>query len=87
MSPSALDKPFAKVAAVMKLKKHITPKAMRRTFQDLARAAQVNDVVTRAVLLALTCPTASALPGRPSVASASAPLDSVCEESRLVGKA
>lgn len=31
------------------MKKRITPRAMRRTFQDLARAAEVRDVVTRAV--------------------------------------
>jgi hypothetical protein len=33
----------------MELKKHVSPKAMRRTFQDLARAAQVKDIVTRAI--------------------------------------
>jgi hypothetical protein len=33
----------------MGLSKRLTPRAMRRTFQDLARAAQVPDVVTRAV--------------------------------------
>ena len=33
----------------LNLKKNITPRAMRRTFQDLARAAEVKDVVTRAV--------------------------------------
>jgi integrase len=49
MSRSALANPFAKVTEVMKLAKHVTPRAMRRTFQDLARAAQVDDVVTRAV--------------------------------------
>jgi hypothetical protein len=31
------------------LVKHISPKAMRRTFQDLARAAEVKDIVTRAI--------------------------------------
>jgi len=31
------------------MNKRITPRAMRRTFQDLARAAEVRDVVTRAV--------------------------------------
>ena len=31
------------------LTKGITPRSMRRTFQDLARAALVNDFVTRAV--------------------------------------
>jgi integrase len=33
----------------MGLKKHVSPKAMRRTFQDLARAAEVKDIVTRAI--------------------------------------
>jgi integrase len=32
-----------------KIKKLITPKAMRRTAQDLSRLAGVNDLVTRAV--------------------------------------
>jgi hypothetical protein len=45
---SCLDKPFDEVVTVLKLKKKIT-RAMRRTFQDLARAAEVKDVVTRAV--------------------------------------
>ena len=48
-SRSALKKPFATVAAAMELKKHVSPKAMRRTFQDLARAAEVKDIVTRAI--------------------------------------
>jgi integrase len=46
---SVLDKPFAMVAKEIGLKKHITPRAMRRTFQDLAREAQVKNVVTRAI--------------------------------------
>ncbi len=49
MARSALDKPFAAVSKAMGLAKHVTPRAMRRTFQDLARAAEVSDVVTRAV--------------------------------------
>ena len=35
--------------AVIELGKRITPRGMRRTFQDLARAAEVTDVVTRAI--------------------------------------
>jgi integrase len=46
---SVLDKPFAAICTLLKLKKKITPRAMRRTFQDLARAAQLKDVVTMAV--------------------------------------
>jgi hypothetical protein len=46
---SLLDKPFREVAKAAGITKHITPKAMRRTFQDLARAAEVKDVVTRAI--------------------------------------
>jgi integrase len=46
---SALKKPFAAVAKAIGLTKHVSPKAMRRTFQDLARAAQVKDIVTRAI--------------------------------------
>jgi integrase len=53
MSSAALDKPFKEVTEALKkegkLKKKITPRAMRRTFQDLARQAQVKDIVTRAI--------------------------------------
>ena len=48
-STSCLDMPFREVAAAMESKKKITPRSMRRTFQDLARAAEVKDIVTRAV--------------------------------------
>jgi integrase len=44
-----LKKPFVSAATAIGLKKHVSPKAMRRTFQDLARAAQVKDIVTRAI--------------------------------------
>jgi hypothetical protein len=46
---TVLRKPFAAVARSIGLEKRITPRAMRRTFQDLARAAEVRDIVTRAV--------------------------------------
>jgi len=46
---TVLIKPFADVEAQMKLKKHITPKGMRRTFQDLARAAAVERLVQQAI--------------------------------------
>lgn len=54
MSASALDKPFKEVVASLRdkgklTKEKITPRAMRRTFQDLAREAQVKDIVTRAI--------------------------------------
>jgi hypothetical protein len=48
-SRSALKKPFVSVANAVGLKKHVSPKAMRRTFQDLARAAEVKDIVARAI--------------------------------------
>lgn len=48
-SRSALKKPFVAVATAIGLTKHVSPKAMRRTFQDLARAAEVKDIVTRAI--------------------------------------
>lgn len=48
-SRSALKKPFQCVASTLGLKKHVSPKAMRRTFNDLARAAEVKDIVTRAI--------------------------------------
>lgn len=46
---SVLDKPFAEVATNMGLAKRITPRGMRRTFQDLCRAASVSDLVTRSI--------------------------------------
>lgn len=48
-SRSTLDKPFAKVKDALKLAFQFTPRGMRRTYQDLARAAEVKDIVTRAV--------------------------------------
>jgi len=44
-----LDKPFRAVARTMGLKKRITPRGMRRTFQDVCRAAAVGDLVTRSI--------------------------------------
>jgi hypothetical protein len=48
-SPSVLNKPLADVAEELELGKQITQRALRRTFNDLARAAQVNDLVTRSI--------------------------------------
>jgi integrase len=46
---SCLDKPFTSVATAIGLPFDLTPRAMRRTFNDLARASQVADVVTRSI--------------------------------------
>lgn len=48
-SPSVLNDPFADVAEMIGLGKHFTQRGLRRTFQDLARAAQVEGVVTRSI--------------------------------------
>jgi integrase len=48
-SNSALDKPFKTIAKAMGLKKQISPKAMRRSFQDAMREAQVANVVVRSI--------------------------------------
>jgi integrase len=48
-SRSVLDKPFADVLKALRWSIHITPKGMRRTFNDLARQARVHDVVLRAI--------------------------------------
>jgi integrase len=48
-SPSVLNKPLNDVATELELGKKITQRALRRTFNDLARAAQVNDLVTRSI--------------------------------------
>ena len=46
---SVLKVPFEKIAEAIKLGKRVTPRAMRRTYQDLARAAEMKDLVTRAI--------------------------------------
>ena len=48
-APSVLNKPLAVVAEESGLGKKFTQKGLRRTFNDLARAAQVNDLVTRSI--------------------------------------
>ncbi|MBX3233531.1 MAG: hypothetical protein KIT84_11045 [Labilithrix sp.] len=44
-----LNVPIAEVATEIGITKHLTQRALRRTFNDLARAAQVNDLVTRSI--------------------------------------
>ncbi len=46
---SVLAKPIVAIAAAAKIEKHLSPYFMRRTFQDLCRAAQVHDFVARAI--------------------------------------
>ncbi len=46
---STLAKPFKAIAKAMGLKKQISPKAMRRSFQDAMREAQVANVVVRSI--------------------------------------
>ncbi len=48
-SPSCLDKAFDQVGEVLELGYPVSPRCMRRTFQDLARAASVSDIVTRSI--------------------------------------
>lgn len=48
-SPSVLNEPLDEVALELSLSKHITQRALRRTFNDLAQAASVNDLVTRSI--------------------------------------
>jgi hypothetical protein len=48
-SPSVLNKPFADVADALGLGKAFTQRGLRRTFNDLARAAQVEGIVTRSI--------------------------------------
>ncbi len=48
-APTVLNKPFAEVSDAMELGYHFTQKGMRRTFNDLARAAEVQDIVTRSI--------------------------------------
>jgi hypothetical protein len=46
---SVLDVPFREVAKALGWNLKLTPKAMRRTFNDLARRANIHDLVTRAI--------------------------------------
>ena len=48
-APSCLDKPIEDITEKAKITKAITPRFMRRTFQDLGRSAQVHDFVVRAI--------------------------------------
>lgn len=44
-----LSKPFAAINEKLGLPYKVTPRAMRRSFQDIARAVSVNDLVTRSI--------------------------------------
>ncbi|HEY4187794.1 MAG TPA: hypothetical protein VGP07_22150 [Polyangia bacterium] len=48
-APSCLDGPIQQIARAAKIQKALTPRFMRRTFQDLGRAASVHDFVVRAI--------------------------------------
>lgn len=48
-SPTCLDKPIRRIAKAANISKHLSAKFMRRTFQDLGRAADVHDLVVRAI--------------------------------------
>jgi len=48
-SRTTLAKPFAVVASAIGLKKKITPKAMRRSYKDIARAADIPAAVRKGV--------------------------------------
>jgi hypothetical protein len=48
-SPSCLDKVFVDLGKRIGLTYEVTPRCMRRTYQDLARAAELKDVVTRSI--------------------------------------
>lgn len=46
---SVLDAPFKDIAAKLGVTYTVSPRAMRRSFQDLARAAKIGNVVTRSI--------------------------------------
>jgi integrase len=48
-TPTVLNKPFAAVSDAIELGYHFTQRGMRRTFNDLMRAAQVEAIVTRSI--------------------------------------
>jgi integrase len=49
LAPTMLTPVFNRIVELAGIKKHITPRAMRRSFQDLARTAQVDHFVTRSI--------------------------------------
>jgi integrase len=49
MSRSALDKPFQAISEKIKLRFTLTPRGMRRTYQDVGRAAGIERNVRKAV--------------------------------------
>jgi hypothetical protein len=53
-SPSVLNKPFEEVGRAISLRQHFTQPGLRRTFNDLARAAQVEGVVIKSISEHLT---------------------------------
>lgn len=73
-SPSVLNKPFEEVGRAIGLSKRFTLRGLRRTFNDLARAAQVEGVVTKSISGHLTkrmrerCSTVAPIEQRPSIA-------------------
>lgn len=48
-SESSLKKAFAIVRGLIGLKKNFTPRGMRRTFNDVARAAKIESLVTKSI--------------------------------------
>lgn len=48
-STSALAKMFEQLGTLLNLGYEVTPRCMRRTYQDLCRAANVADIVTRSI--------------------------------------
>ena len=48
-SVSFLKKAFATVGALIGLNKRVTPRGMRRTFNDLARAAHVEAIIAMSI--------------------------------------
>jgi integrase len=49
LNEHCLRQPFAKVGSLTGLEMHFTPRGLRRTFNDLARAAHVEALVTKSI--------------------------------------
>ena len=49
LNTNVLFKPFREAARLAGIKKHLTPRCMRRTYQDLSREANVAGIVTRSI--------------------------------------
>lgn len=81
LTRSVLDKPFAATGRAIGLPFRLTPRGMRRTNKDLMRAAQVPDVVAKAI----SGHTTDAMHERYSTAASQEVREAIEQAARMVG--